>query len=61
VICRDVPYGEDRHCNPTMLPVFDKCIFRANMTDRRTAFVSKGMTVMNEMPDSLWAAAGRQF
>jgi hypothetical protein len=44
-----------------MLPVFEKCIFRANMTDRRTAFVSKGMTVMNEMPDSLWAAAGRQF
>jgi len=39
----------------------DTCIFRANMTDRRTVFVSKGMTVMNEMPDSLWAAAGRQF
>jgi hypothetical protein len=37
-----------------MLPVFDTCIFRANM-DRRTVFVSKGMTVMNEMPDSLWA------
>jgi len=27
VICRDVPYGEDRHCNPTMLLVSIRAFF----------------------------------
>jgi hypothetical protein len=27
VICRDMPYGEDRHCNPTMLPVSIRAFF----------------------------------
>jgi len=56
MICRDMPYGEDRHCNPTNLPVSIRAFFAPTRASGVPSSFPRARRLMNEMPDSLLAA-----